>query len=266
MKLNKWIKRAMIFSLVAISCVLFAACGDSEKKANSASDEINKAEANLETEDYIVSEPDKFTYESIDGGITITGYEGDVDILNVPESIDGMTVIEIYSRAFYISSIKEVNLPDTIITIGERAFCYCEELERISLGNSVQKIENGAISMCESLKEISIPKSVTEIGSMIFSADKNLEKIEFNASTEVIPGNAFADTKIGKFVVSDSVKTINDYAFDTCTNLSEIEIPASVTSIGDETFEEGIQLTIVGEKGSYAEEYANKKGYTFVEK
>lgn len=266
MNMGNLIKKLGVFSTLLISCLVFGACGNSDDGTDSDNSGNKAYVATQEIKQYTESEPDKFYYEEIEGGLSITGYMEEVDILNVPESINGIAVTDLADSAFYATSIKEVNLPDTIISIGENCFAACDKLEKINLGNSVQKIENCAIFMCSSLREIVIPESVTDIGNMSFAVNDNLVKVEFNANTEIIPGNAFADTKIKKFVVSESVKTIEQNAFNGCNNLTEIEIPSSVTSIDDKAFKEGTQITIVGENGSYAGEYANKHGYMFVEK
>ncbi|MCI9127681.1 MAG: leucine-rich repeat protein, partial [Eubacterium sp.] len=60
---------------------------------------------------------------------------------------------------------------------------------------------------------------------------------------------------------------IDGYAFGSCTSLEEIAIPASVTNIAANAFEECTALkTIKGTKGSYAETFAKNNGFTFVEK
>ena len=57
---------------------------------------------------------------------------------------------------------------------------------------------------------------------------------------------------------------IGNYAFSDCRSLSSIIIPNSVTSIGDNIFTRFSGLYIHGEKGSYAESYANTNNIPFL--
>ena len=74
-------------------------------------------------------------------------------------------------------SLTEIQIPDSIMSIGHGAFANCESLTEIQIPNSVTSIDDSAFYRCESLKEIQIPNSVTSIGSMVFNGCKNLQKI-----------------------------------------------------------------------------------------
>ena len=66
-------------------------------------------------------------------------------------------------------------------------------------------------------------------------------------------------TGFTEFTVPDTVTTIGYQVFSDCENLVKVTIPKTVTKIGDDIFEGGSEdVTIYGEKGSYAEKYANK--------
>lgn len=84
---------------------------------------------------------------------------------------------------------------------------------------------------------------------------------------------AFANTRLANVVIPDSIKSIGDWAFDTCMNLTSVTIPNSVTTIGecafgyyqdDNGYEKIKDFTIYGQKGSVAEYYANVNGFAFI--
>lgn len=68
---------------------------------------------------------------------------------------------------------------------------------------------------------------------------------------------------IGKIVIEDGVTSIAPVAFNNYGYVTEIEIPESVTSIGDDALPLGID--IIGKKGSYAETFAQSGYYNFYE-
>lgn len=72
-------------------------------------------------------------------------------------------------------------------------------------------------------------------------------------------------TSLKSAVIEDGVVNIGDGAFYGCSKLESITISSSVESISDSAFSSCSQLeTIYGEAGSYAETFANEKGYIFV--
>ena len=115
---------------------------------------------------------------------------------------------------------------------------------------SVTNIGNEAFRDCMNLQEISIPPSVMSIGDGAFRGCRNLQEIkvvESNRVYKAIDGVLYtkdlrtiirypAGKKDKKFVIPSSVTSIGFRAFSTCSNLQEINIPPSVTSIEDESF------------------------------
>ena len=84
-------------------------------------------------------------------------------------------------------------------------------------------------------------------------------------SLTVIEEEAFTGGAFTYVVLPESATTIGSRAFANCTNLWHIFIPESTVSISQDAFE-GIpenQLTIHGNIGSYADIYANEKGFMF---
>ena len=78
-----------------------------------------------------------------------------------------------------------------------------------------------------------------------------------------IAEESFMNTSFYYVVLPETTAEIASKAFANCSQLRYIYIPESTTRIADDAFLNAKNLTIYGKTGSYAEFYANKKGYTF---
>lgn len=67
------------------------------------------------------------------------------------------------------SKLKEVYIPEGILSLEICAFSDCSDLNYVFLPNSLKKIGNEAFCNCNQLKTIDIPPSVKEIGRMVFA-------------------------------------------------------------------------------------------------
>ena len=80
----------------------------------------------------------------------------------------------------------------------------------------------------------------------------------------VVDSGAFENTSFEAVILGENVHTIDDRAFAGCTQLKEIVIPASVTSIMGNAFEGcNEELLMICEAGSAAMAYAQEQGYSF---
>ena len=91
-------------------------------------------------------------------------------------------------------NIKRVDIPESVIIIGEKAFSYCTNLETVSFGQNskLQTIGDGAFAGCTSLKEIEIPASITVLYLSAFSECDNLKTIICHATLPPRLNNASA--------------------------------------------------------------------------
>lgn len=157
-------------------------------------------------------------------------------------------VTQIASGTFLgCSGLTSVFLPEGITAIGNAAFWGCGSLAKINIPDSVASIGAGAFCDCVSLTGLSISSNVTEISDHAFAGCTGLEYITVAPENSVYhsAGNCLIETS-GKtltagcknsVIPSDgSVTTITASAFDKCTGLTRLSIPASVVLIQSTAF------------------------------
>ena len=156
-----------------------------------------------------------------------------IELYAIPDS-----VISIGDRAFSgYRSLSSIVIPNSVTSIGDRAFFCCPSLSSIVIPDSVTNIGEGAFSGCRSLSSIVIPNSVTSIEKGAFYYCSSLSSIVIPDSVTSIGDTTFANChSLSSIVIPSSVTSIGKCAFFRCHSLSEIVIPSSVTSIGDRAF------------------------------
>ena len=143
----------------------------------------------------------------------------------------------------------ECIIPEGIKQIAGGAFLGCESLPSITIPNSVTSIGGFAFEGCSSLTSITIPNSVTSIGNYAFYNCSGLTSVVWNAKNcaDFSSSSPFYDirSQITSFTFGDSVQHIPAYMCYGMKNLTSITIPNSVISIGDRAFASCSGLTSI---------------------
>ena len=175
------------------------------------------------------------------------------------------TVIKIGDYAFYdCKSLTSIDIPNDVAEIGDYAFSNCTNLVSIGMPNSVIKIGSSTFSYCKSLTSIDIPNSVTEIESATFLGCTSLASINLPESITMIGSRAFeGGSNLTSIDIPNSVTEIENDAFAYCTSLTSVNIPNSVTKIEFAVFSGCTSLTSINIPNSITKiEYAVFSGCT----
>lgn len=177
--------------------------------------------------------------------------------ITLPES-----VTSIGSEAFkYCNNLININIPESVTRIGVNAFYECTKLTTINIPAGIEKIGKNAFFECTNLADIYILENLISYVEYEFSAKSNNVDLiyevindanEIESGTVMVKGNSSNIYASGTIVIPSKViydgleykvTSINDYAFENCTKITELEIPEGVTYIGYKAFYNCSSLT-----------------------
>lgn len=136
-------------------------------------------------------------------------------------------------------ALRQITIPDLVISIGEFSFSGCDCLENITLPSKVITIDNFAFSECTKLKRINFEAAINSIGIAAFHVCVNLETPSiYNTTIEVVQSNSFwGCDKFQAVEFPSSVNLVEDQAFAHCTVLSVLIFNSDQLTIEDGAFD-----------------------------
>ena len=126
--------------------------------------------------------------------------------------------------------VTYVNRAYEVTSIGWYAFYGCSDLTSITIGNSVANIGRRAFSGCTSLNKVIVSDIAAWCGIKFdtLSGANPLSYAQHLYSDE--------NTEIKDLIIPNSVTSIGKHAFLDCSYLTSVTISNSVTSIGERAF------------------------------
>lgn len=181
-------------------------------------------------------------FSSVDG---ILYNKAKTKLIAAPRGISSWVVIpegvtEITSRAFgYCTEMPDINLPKSLTTIGHQAFDECHALRSVNIPANVTKLGvedllgdindetlSNPFTFCHGLQRI----TVSTDNSAFYSSDNVL----FCKDGKILV--AYPEAKGSSYCIPESVNSIASMAFAGCNNVTNVTIPESVTTLGENTF------------------------------
>lgn len=157
--------------------------------------------------------------------------EGDIEIPSSFEyNNETYSVKAIDDRAFYeYEEINSITIPNSVTSIGKSAFYGCSYLKSITFGSGLLSVSDDAFSFCHNLEKVIVPDIASWCSVSFGNEDSN----------PLYHGNhLYSDenTEITDLIIPLGVNTISKWAFLKCLSLKTVTIPSSVTSMGDFAF------------------------------
>ena len=129
-----------------------------------------------------------------------------------------------------------VTIPNSVTSIGDKAFYNCSSLTSVTIGNGVTSIGDYAFSKA-ALTSIVVPDNVTFIGEGAFYGMKEtLKSAVIGSGAKELNATFVECMSLESVILSEGLETIGDEVFNGCHFLSSVNIPHSVTSIEGAAF------------------------------
>ncbi|MBQ4155549.1 MAG: leucine-rich repeat protein, partial [Clostridia bacterium] len=276
-------------SVTSISDTAFSGCSNLYVNINSNHIKNYCVKNSIDYKDYFENIYYYFDYATNGNLVKILGYNGTKTQLTIPLTVDNANVTTIEANAFkdkntlesitmegvvYIqanafsgcTALKEVNVTDSVATIGESAFANCTAIETFYFGDNISSIGTDAFKNCDFIADLSdnayisrnsysyiyvknnkyknypttdsdyIYYIVNEIATI--TSYKGLNKdVKIPAKideyvVETIAKEAFKDnTNLETVVFNGNVRVIDEYAFYGCVNLNNVIFDDSLRKI-----------------------------------
>ena len=161
------------------------------------------------------------------------------------------------------SSLETINLPSGITSVDNYAFLECENLKSVTLPSGLISIGDRAFSSCISLTSLDLPSSLTTAGEMALAGCPQLTSLTLHSGLTNIKGNNlfggnmfYNNLKDVCYIIDSDLETylqsnhpiinnircgIKYYLND--QEITTLEIPSGITSIGDGVFLSSNSLT-----------------------
>lgn len=171
-------------------------------------------------------------------------------------NITGDNTVEVtYDVIHFNTYVGDIVIPETVTyqditytvtAVGDMAFQNCEgELTSVIVPNTVTSVGEKAFASSTKLRIVVLPDSVNTIGDMCFANCSSLTTVRLPEGITVLPYNVFGHCQsLSSIVIPSAVTQIKKFAFQG-TNLTSIDIPESVTIIGEGAFENCSALTMM---------------------
>lgn len=205
--------------------------------------------------------------------LKVTGTLNETDFKYIRENLTALEVLDLSGTnmtvfpnralAFYNgenTTLKEVILPEGLISIEEAAFANCTALEKLNVPSTVNTLGRWILENTK-VTSFTIPQGVTEIPASCFYGSA-ITTINIPQSVKTIGNWAFQDAKLTEVVIPSSVTSIGEWAFgcdndnptlqsviieaditeipQCCfylqTKLASLSLPEGITAIGDDAF------------------------------
>lgn len=176
---------------------------------------------------------------------------------------------EIGTEAFSgCSNLSIIEFSMGLNSIGVNAFQNCTSILELKLPNSVTNIAKGAFNGCDNIVEIEIPfvgggniegstddvnlfgyifgepnetqegttQKYSELETISYAIPSSIAKVVLTNEIKIPYGAFYNCEEIIEIILNEGIEEIGTYAFYNCYNLTEVNVPSTVTFIDNNAF------------------------------
>ena len=200
-----------------------------------------------------------FHYVTQGSEAMISGVENCPGVLNIPETIDGYTVVSIGDEAFKNKSMYEVYLPRAVRYVGISAFASCKNLHLAVLPDGLKQIDHNAFDDCPQL---------SYVGTAIYAGSYVSDvSIYMPTALDYLGVCAFCDCPaLVGMVFRQNLKEIPEYTFARCQSMEVLVSYADTVGRGAfnrSSIDLFMQLNVLKKVGSAAFQNAETIGVLY---
>lgn len=158
-----------------------------------------------------------------DNSYTITGYKGNEEEINIPDTFLGKPVTIIFDSVFAgHDELERVIIPDSVTDLGEFVFDGCIALKKVRLSSNLVNLWGYTFARC-GIDEISLPDKIRIIPPYAFKDCRNLKKVICGSGLKKISPWAFGGCNSSLKLVCSKDVVISEKAFEYNSNILKIE-------------------------------------------
>ena len=191
-----------------------------------------------------------FKYKIISKEIAITGLQKGVATTSIviPETIDGMPVVEIGPTAFELTSIVGIKIGANIRKIGDEAFYSCEKLSSVIWNHKCDVIPDFCFFGCLNLINFDF-SGIEKIGKYAFEKS-GLQKVFLPENIKIIEEGTFKECSGLRSVTWNcTCDVIPALCFAVCSNLTQFDL-SGIKKVGTSAFEKSGLTSVTLSKGT----------------
>lgn len=160
--------------------------------------------------------------------------DGTDKLINSVEIGSGITNIS--DDAFQLLQFSSITIPDTVVSIGDRAFYGCRELTSLTIPDSVTSLGANVFQGC-GITSITLGSAIPEITYDAFKGCWKLKEVNLSEGLTAIQNYAFSYCDaLTSITVPDSVTTVGTGAFSYCMNLEKASFGSKLSSLPSNAF------------------------------